>query len=224
MNMSRQLLTGIALSTLLLAGCTSQVTQQDQFSGFLPNYDGLQEVTTPSGAKAMRSKAAGFNPRAYDTVVFKGLQQYPAPKPDERVNMQTLQQIQSYANSSVKNALSEHFKVVSSVGAAPKGSRVLILNAAMTGVSAANEGMQWYNVIPLSAVVSGVQVATGTRDQNTQLFIESVLIDAASGLPVAKAVRKVFGKQLDNDKEAITADDFKESIRGVASDLQAAMK
>ena len=143
MNISRQMLTAIALSTLLLAGCTSQVTQQDQFSGFLPSYDGLQEATTASGAKVMRWQATGFNPSAYDTVVFKGLQQYPAPKPDERVNLQTLQQIQSYANASVKNALSEHFNVVSSVGAAPKGSRVLILNAAMTGVSAANAGMQW---------------------------------------------------------------------------------
>ncbi|HWR79117.1 MAG TPA: DUF3313 domain-containing protein [Pseudomonas sp.] len=224
MNISRQMLTAIALSTLLLAGCTSQVTQQDQFSGFLPSYDGLQEATTASGAKVMRWQATGFNPSAYDTVVFKGLQQYPAPKPDERVNLQTLQQIQSYANASVKNALSEHFNVVSSVGAAPKGSRVLILNAAMTGVSAANEGMQWYNVIPLSAVVSGVQVATGTRDQDTQLFIEADLVDAASGLPVAKVVRKVFGKQLDNDKEAITADDFKQAINGVASDLKASMK
>lgn len=221
---SRTLIAGIALSSLLLAGCTSMVTQQNQYSGFLPNYDGLQEVTTPSGAKVMRWEAPGFNPSGYDTVVFKGLQQYPAPKPDERVNMQTLQEIQSYASTSVKNALSQHFTVVSSTQAAPKGARILILNAAMTGVSAANEGMQWYNVIPVSAVVSGVQVATGTRDQDTELFIEADLVDAASGLPVAKVVRKVFGKQLDNDKQAISADDFKEAIQSVTSDMNVLLK
>ena len=221
---SRTLIAGIALSSLLLAGCTSMVTQQNQYSGFLPNYDGLQEVTTPSGAKVMRWEAPGFNPSGYDSVVFKGLQQYPAPKPDERVNMQTLQEIQSYASTSVKNALSQHFTVVSSTQAAPKGARILILNAAMTGVSAANEGMQWYNVIPVSAVVSGVQVATGTRDQDTELFIEADLVDAASGLPVAKVVRKVFGKQLDNDKQAISADDFKEAIQSVTSDMNVLLK
>lgn len=221
---SRTLIAGIALSSLLLAGCTSMVTQQNQYSGFLPNYDGLQEVTTPSGAKVMRWEAPGFNPSGYDTVVFKGLQQYPAPKPDERVNMQTLQEIQSYASTSVKNALSQHFTVVSSTQAAPKGARILILNAAMTGVSAANEGMQWYNVIPVSAVVSGVQVATGTRDQDTELFIEADLVDAASGLPVAKVVRKVFGKQLDNDKQSISADDFKEAIQSVTSDMNVLLK
>ena len=221
---SRTLIAVIALSSLLLAGCTSMVTQQNQYSGFLPNYDGLQEVTTPSGAKVMRWEAPGFNPSGYDTVVFKGLQQYPAPKPDERVNMQTLQEIQSYASTSVKNALSQHFTVVSSTQAAPKGARILILNAAMTGVSAANEGMQWYNVIPVSAVVSGVQVATGTRDQDTELFIEADLVDAASGLPVAKVVRKVFGKQLDNDKQSISADDFKEAIQSVTSDMNVLLK
>ena len=224
MIISRHILTGLALSTLLLAGCTSQVTQQDQFSGFLPGYDGLQEVKTASGETVLGWQAPGFKPGAYDTVVFKGLQQYPAPKPDERVNLQTLQQIQSYANTSVKKALSKHFTVVSSPSAAPKGARVLILNAAMTGVSASNEGMQWYNVIPASAVISGVQVATGTRDQDTLLFIEAFMVDAATGQPVAKRVRKVFGTQLDNDKEAISADDFKASIDKVTSDLSASRK
>ena len=224
MNMPRKLLTGVALTSLLLAGCTSQVTQQSEYSGFLPNYDGLVEVTTPSGAKAMRWVADGFAPSAYNTVVFKGLQQYPAPKPNERVNAQTLQDLQTYTTTSVDNALSKKYKVVSSLQAAPAGSRTLILNAAMTGVSASNEGMKWYNVIPVSAVISGVQVATGTRDQNTELYIEADFVDAASGLPVVKVVRKVFGKTLDNDSQEITADDFKAAIKSVTDDMQALLK
>ncbi len=224
MNIPYKLLTGFALSTLLLSGCTSMVTDQSQYSGFLPNYDGLQEVTTPSGAKALRWVAGGFKPSAYNTVVFKGLQQYPAPKPDERVNAQTLQEIQSYASTSVKGALSQKYTVVSSLQAAPAGSRTLILNAAMTGVSASTEGMKWYNVIPVSAVIAGVTAATGHRDQDTELYIEADLVDAASGLPVAKVVRKVFGKQLDNDSQAITADDFKAAIKNVTDDMNAMLK
>jgi hypothetical protein len=54
MNIPRKLFVGIALSSLLLAGCVSNVTEQSQYSGFLPSYDDLQEVTTPSGQKAMR--------------------------------------------------------------------------------------------------------------------------------------------------------------------------
>jgi hypothetical protein len=220
----RTLFASIALGSLLLTGCVSKVTDQSQFSGFLPNYDGLQEVTTPSGAKALRWIAPGFKPSAYNTVVFKGLQQYPEPKPGERVNMQTLQSIQTFATTSVDNALSQKYQVVSSMNEVPAGSRTLILNAAMTGVSANNEGMQWYEVLPIAAVLGGVQAATGHRDQNTELYIEADFVDAASGLPVAKVVRKVFGKTLENDSQAISADDFKQAIKGVTDDMNAMLK
>ena len=131
MNMSRKLLLGTALSGLLLSGCVSKVTEQSQYSGFLPNYDGLQEVTTPSGQKAMRWIAPGFQPSAYDTVVFKQLDLYPAPKPTERVNLQTLQELQSYTSTAVKSALAQNYQVVSSTQSAANGARVLILRAAI---------------------------------------------------------------------------------------------
>jgi len=224
MNVSRKLFLSAALSSLVLAGCTSQVTEKSQYSGFLPNYDGLVEVTTPSGGTAMRWVASGFNPSAYNTIAFNKLEMYPAPKPDERVNMETLQQIQQYTTTSVKNALSHKYTVVSSAAAAPAGSRTLVMHAAMTGVSASTEGMKWYNVIPVSAVIAGVTAATGHRDQDTELFIEADLVDEASGKPVAKVVRKVFGKTLDNDKQAISAEDFNDAINKLTQDMQTLLK
>lgn len=224
MNMPRKLFVGVALSSLLLAGCVSKVTEQSQYSGFLPDYNGLQEVTTPSGEKAMRWIAPGFAPSAYNTVVFKQLELYPAPKPNERVNMQTLQSLQGYTTTSVKNTLAQKYTVVPSLSAAPAGARTLIMHAAITGVSASNEGMKWYEVVPVAAVVAGVSAATGHRDQNTELYIEADFVDAASGLPVVKVVRKVFGKTLENDSQAITADDFKAAIKGVTDDMSLLMK
>ncbi len=221
MNLPRPLLLGITLSAALLSGCVSQVTEKAQYSGFLPSYDGLQEVTTPSGEKALRWVAPGFNPSAYSTVVFNQLELYPAPKPNERVSEATLQSLQTFASNSVKTTLAKKYKVVSSKQAAPAGAQVLILHAAITGVSASNEGMKWYEVVPVAAVVGAASAATGHRDQNTELYIEADLVDASSGLPVAKAVRKVFGKTLDNDKVAISADDFKEAIQHVTSDMAA---
>jgi len=224
MNMPRKLFVGVALSSLLLAGCVSKVTEQSQYSGFLPDYNGLQEVTTPSGEKAMRWMAPGFAPSAYNTVVFKQLELYPAPKPTERVNMQTLQALQAYTTTSVKNTLSQKYTVVPSLPEAPAGSRTLIMHAAITGVSASNEGMKWYEVVPVAAVVGAASAATGHRDQNTELYIEADFVDAASGLPVVKVVRKVFGKTLENDSQAITADDFKAAIKGVTDDMSLLMK
>ena len=64
MTLSRKLFIGVALTSLLLSGCTSKVTERQQYSGFLPNYNNLEEVTTTSGEKAMRWVSPSWNPNA----------------------------------------------------------------------------------------------------------------------------------------------------------------
>lgn len=221
MNVSRKLFIGAALAGLLLGGCTSKVTERDQYSGFLPNYNNLQEVTTTSGEKAMRWVSPSWNANAYDTVVFNKLELYPAPKPNERVNQQTLDELQNYMTSKAKGVLGQKYRVVSNASTAPAGSRPLILRAAITGVSASNEGMKWYEVVPIAAVVGATQAATGHRDQDTNLFIEAEFIDAKTNQTVAKVVRKVFGSQLSNKSQKITTKDFKAAIDKLNADLWA---
>jgi hypothetical protein len=224
MNLSRKLFIGAALASLLLGGCTSKVTEREQYSGFLSNYNNLEEVTTTSGEKAMRWVSPSWNPNAYDTVAFNKLELYPAPKPTERVNQQTLDELQSYMTSKAKGVLGQKYRVVSSAKSAPAGSKPLILRAAITGVSASNEGMKWYEVVPIAAVVGATQAATGHRDQDTNLFIEAEFIDARTNQTVAKVVRKVFGSQLSNESQKITTKDFKVAIDKLTSDLQAFIK
>lgn len=219
MNLSRNLLVGASLAVLLLSGCTSKVTERNEYSGFLPNYNNLSEVTTNSGEKAMRWVIPSWNPNAYDTVVFNRLELYPAPKPNERVNRQTLDELQSYMTSKAKVTLGQKYRVVGSTP--PAGSKALILRAAITGVSASNEGMKWYEVVPIAAVVGATQAATGYRDQDTNLFIEAEFIDAKTNQTVAKVVRKVFGTQLSNESEKISTQDFKVAIDKLNADLAA---
>jgi hypothetical protein len=221
MNLSRKLLVGVALTGLLLGGCTSKVTDKAQYSGYLSNYDNLQEVTTPSGGTAMRWVSPSWNPEAYNTVAFNRLEMYPAPKPNERVNQQTLNDIQNYMTNKAKTTLGQKYRVVNSASAAPAGSKTLIMRSAITGVSASNEGMKWYEVVPIAAVVGATQAATGHRDQDTELFIEAEFIDAKTNQTVAKVVRKVFGEQLSNESQKITAKDFKAAIDKLGTDFQA---
>ncbi|WP_347927057.1 DUF3313 domain-containing protein [Pseudomonas helvetica] len=224
MDLSRNLLIGVALTGLLLGGCTSKVTQKEQYSGFLPNYSNLQEVTTPSGEKAMRWVTPSWNPNAYNTVAFKQLELYPAPKPNERVNRQTLDQLQTYMTDSAKSTLSQKYRVVPNVQSAPAGSRVLIVRAAITGVTASNEGMKWYEVVPVAAAIGATQAATGHRDQDTELYIEAEMVDASNGQTVAKVARKVFGEQLENTSQQVTANDFKAALKKLTSDMQAFLR
>ncbi|MET0778037.1 MAG: DUF3313 domain-containing protein [Pseudomonas mandelii] len=221
MNLSRKLFISVALTSLLLGGCTSKVTEKDQYSGFLTDYNNLQQVTTTSGETAMRWVSPSWNPNAYDTVVFNKLELYPAPKPTERVNRQTLDELQSYMTSKAKGVLGQKYRVVSSEQSAPAGSKKLIMRAAITGVNAENEGMKWYEVVPVAAVVGGVAAASGHRDQDTTLFIEAEFKDARTNETVAKVVRKVFGSTLSNASQEITAKDFKVAIDKLTSDLQA---
>jgi 20S proteasome alpha/beta subunit len=157
-------------------------------------------------------------------VVFNKLELYPAPKPDERVNQQTLTDIQNYMTSKAKASLGQKYRVVSNTSSAPAGSRPLIMRAAITGVNAENEGMKWYEVVPIAAVVGATQAATGHRDQDTTLFIEAEFIDAKSNQTVAKVVRKVFGTALENESQKITAKDFKAAIDKLGTDFQAFLK
>jgi hypothetical protein len=222
MNPSRKLLVGAALAALMLGGCTSKVTEREQYSGFLPNYNNLQEVETPSGGTAMRWVSPSWNPNAYDTVVFNKLELYPAPKPDERVNQQTLSEIQNYMSSKAKATLGQKYRVVPTTATA--GSKPLIMRAAITGVSAETEGMKWYEVVPVAAVVGSVTAVSGHRDQDTTLFLEAEFIDAKTNQTVAKVVRKVFGSTLENSSEKITAKDFKVAIDKLGTDFQAFIK
>jgi len=212
-------LVGVIFSSLLLGACTSQVTEKEQYSGFLPDYSKLKEATSPSGHPVMRWIDPSFQPRTYSTVVFDSLLFYPAPKPDERVNRKTLQDLQQYASDSARETIALRYKVVPNRQSIPAGQRAMQMRAAITGVSASNEGMKWYEVVPIAAVVGATGAVAGYRDQNTELYIEAAINDAATGKPLAYAVRKVFGKTLENNKEEITADDFKQAIKEVNSDL-----
>lgn len=223
MSTIRKLFVGVALTSLLLGGCTSKITEKEQYSGFLSNYNNLQEVSTPSGEKAMRWVTPSWSPNAYNTVAFTQLDLYPAPKPNERVNRQTLDQLQNYMTDNAKSVLSQKYRVVPNVQSTPAGSRVLVVRAAITGVTASNEGMKWYEVVPIAAAVGATQAATGHRDQDTEMFIEAEMIDASNGQTVAKVVRKVMGQQLKNASQPVTANDFKAAINKLNSDMQAFM-
>ncbi|MBD8472904.1 DUF3313 domain-containing protein [Pseudomonas sp. CFBP 8770] len=224
MNRSHQWMSGLALSTLLLVGCVSKVTEKEQYSGYLDRYDVLKPAVSASGAPTLRWVSSTFNPSAYDTAIFDELVLYPAPKATDRVNVQTLEQLRSTASQGAMSALSKRYRVVDSSRQVPAGGRALILRAAITGVSASNEGMKWYEVIPVAAVVGTVSAASGHRDQNSELYLEAALLDAQTNEPLARVVRKVFGKQLNNASTQITASDFDQAIKDLTNDLGAFIK
>lgn len=138
---------------------------------------------------------------------------YPAAKPTARVSQQTLDQIRSYTDTRLKAAIGERKKLVTQ-----PGPHTLIVRSAITGVTAENEGVQFYEVVPVAAVIASTMAATGHRTQNSALFLEIEARDAQTGKPLIKVVRKAFGKPLNNSSAPITYGDVKSAIDDTVSD------
>ncbi|WP_237884385.1 DUF3313 domain-containing protein [Pseudomonas sp. PGPR40] len=213
----------IGLSCLLLGGCVSRTTDKEQYSGYLDRYDVLESTLSPSGAPTLRWVSPAFRSKNYDMVIFDPLILYPAPKANDRVDMQTFERLRRAADTRAYEVLSKRYRVIGSQDPIPFASRYLVLHTAITGVSASNEEMRWYELIPVAAVIGGVNVAIGQRDQNSELYVEALLVNAANE-PMIRVARKVLGKTLDNNKIPITADDFTEAIETLVADMGELLK
>lgn len=214
-NCSIQTTIAAIAACLALTGCASKVAETTQYSGFLQDYSQLKVSKSASGHKVLRWTAPGFTETDYRGVYFSPLTYYPAASPNTRVSQETLEKIKQYASEQLKAALVERTTVLPS----PSGSRVLIARGAITAVTAENEDLQFYEVVPVAAVIASTMAASGHRTQNTTLFLEFQLVDQDTGQTVLAVVRKGYGKSVSNSNTPITADEVKKAIDDMIEDI-----
>lgn len=207
----------VCIASLALMGCSSKVTQPDEYSGFLGDYSRLKEEKSPSGAAVMRWVDPKIDLSKYTSVYIEPTQLYPKPQPTEKIPAGTLSGITSYYDQALKREASKTLPLATS-----PGPGTLVMRAAITAVSSKTEGLKPYEVIPIALVAAAVSTASGIRDQETTLGTEAVFIDGESHAVVAQVVRKGTGKPLSNDSQVMKPDDVKGVIDGWASDLNKA--
>lgn len=209
---------GVSVLTLALlaAGCTSHVADKKQFSGFLGDYSQLQTAQSPSGKPTLRWISPDYHGADYRNVVYTPVVYYPAAHPTPRISQQTLDGIRQYTDQRLKAAIATHKTLV-----VQKGPHTLVVRSAITAVTAEDEGIQFYEVVPVAAVVASTMAATGHRTQNSALFLEVEATDAQTGKPLIKVVRKAFGKNLPNNSTPITLDDLRPGIEEMVRDTVA---
>jgi hypothetical protein len=200
---------------LLLAGCASQTTQPSQYSGFLADYSQLKPATSASGVPVLRWVSPDYKAANYSSVYVEKPVFYPAPKPSEQVSQATLDQITGYLQQAIQRELSQRMKVVDT-----PTSDSLVLRSAITGVSTSAEGLKFYEVIPIALVAAAASTAAGTRDRNTDIYVELEAVDASNSQPLVRVVRKGHGLQLENDSTQLTLDDLKPVLNTWAQDAR----
>ena len=203
----------LAVSVLMLNGCTSHVADKQQYSGFLGDYSQLQPTESASGQPTLRWISPDYQSSQYKDVLYTPLVYYPAAHPTARISQQTLDEVLSYTDIQLKGAIATRRPL--SNQATP---HTLKVRAAITAVSAENEGVQFYEVVPVAAVVASTMAASGHRTQNSELFLEIEASDAVTGKPLIRVVRKAFGKTVSNSTTPITFEDLKPGINIMVRD------
>ncbi len=202
--MTKRLIAGFALSTVvLMAGCSSSTTQPEQYSGFLSDYSILKPATSASGAPVLRWTKPGLDLNQYSSVLVEKPQFYPAPKPNEQISQKALNDISNYLQQAMQRELAGRLRIVNQADA-----DTLVLRSAITAVDTSAKGLQFYEVIPIALAVAAATAAAGTRDEDTTIFVEMQALDGATGKPVAEVVRKGTGLRLENDSTQLTVKDL----------------
>ncbi|AXP03499.1 MULTISPECIES: DUF3313 domain-containing protein [Pseudomonas] len=204
----------VCIASLALAGCSSKVTQPDEYSGFLGDYSRLKEEKSPSGAEVMRWVDPKIDPGKYTHLYIEPTQLYPKPQPTVKIPAATLYGITAYYDQALKREAGKSLPLATS-----PGPGVLVMRAAITAVGSKTEGLKPYEVIPIALVAAAVSTASGIRDQETTLGTEAVFIDGGNNAVVAQVVRKGTGKPLSNESQVMKPEDVKGVIDGWASDL-----
>lgn len=200
---------------LLLTGCASKVTQPSQYSGYLADYSQLQPATSASGAPVMRWVSPDYNATKYRSVYVEKPVFYPKPTPSAEVSQATLDQITDYLHQAMRRELAGRMTVVDQ-----PDSDSLVMRSAITAVSTSAEGLKFYEVIPIALVVAAASTAAGTRDRNTEIYVELEALDASNSKPMVRVVRKGHGLQLENSSAQLNLNDIRPALDVWAKDAR----
>lgn len=191
------------ISTFLvlnLAGCASTQEEIDtatEFSGYLGDYSQLKE--TDDGRYLWISEK--LEKGKYKKILLETVSIYPHDLLKDNENAALVQQTAKELDKAFAASISKEFEIVSK-----PGPDVLILRSALTENETDTQGMTGWEVIPIAAIVGGVQAATGTRSRIVQIVFEVEALDSTTNQTVAAMVRKGTAEQ--DDREKLTQEDF----------------
>ena len=141
----------------------------------------------------LRWVSADYKASNYGSVYIEKPVFYPAPTPSAQVSQATLDQVANYLHQSMRRELQSRMTVVDQ----PNADSLVL-------VSVSTEGLKPYEVIPIALVLAAANTAAGTRDKNTEIYVELEALDGRTSQPMVRVVRKGHGLELENDSEQLS--------------------
>lgn len=181
------------VAAILLAGCASNsnMPNQMEYSGYLPNYSDLTQTTGPDGETFLRYINPKLNPANYSAIIVDPVVFYPKAEPTAQVSQATLDQIRGYGTTCLRQAIASRVRVVD----AP-GPGVVKLQVALTGVATTAAGLKPYQYVPQAFVISMAINAVEGAPQQSKLLVEALGTDSVSGEVLSKVIRTHTGERL----------------------------
>lgn len=187
---------GIGMAMLALAGCASKPPKESGFLG--SEYSKMHESDAPGGGTRLSYLNPRFTPSNYNAVIVEPVVYYPEPQPTDNVSMQTLEQIRSYADQSLRQKLAQQVRVVDRPG--PGVARIRV---AITAVGSETQPLAVYQYIPIALVVTGAKAAIeGGRPQDANIAIETSVTDSTTNETLYAAVRGGTGKEISKESSS----------------------
>lgn len=187
--------------TVMLCACGSQPERpdKDKFSGYFAGvyYEKLTRVDMLSGQVVYRYIAPEFKASNYHSVLIDPVITYPKPKPADQVNESKLKTLENKMTKLISSSFGQVVSLAQSTG----------------------EG-----VARMETVISSVSYATGARDQEVDLYLESKFTDSLTDEVLALAVRQIPGEDLEDASSSLEAQKLSEGLEKAGTDFVTELK
>ena len=198
----------VIAATLLMSGCANR-GMQDQNSGFLKNYDGLEENDKLNGTKVLVTPGTDFT--KYENIYVEDVQIKSAiPKdkwtPEQKV---LFEKISTYLTNGYKDALRDGtgYRLVED----KKTPKTIIFEGAISAVEVHFDDMEWYQFTPITLGMTLAARATYV-DGAVRILGEARMTDAETGKVLLRAMRLQKGEEVKSDADKLVFKDLKPGL------------
>ena len=193
---------------LLMMGCANR-DMQAKNSGFLKNYDKLQDHEQLETTRIHIAPGADFT--AYENIYVEQVQVISAiPEKDWTPEQKILfEKISTYLTNGYKKSMLEGtgYRLVED----KKTPKTIVFEGAISAVEVHFDDMQWYQFTPITLGVTAV--ARGTYiDASVRILGEGRFTDAKTGKVLLRAMSLQKGEEVGTDADRLVFKDLKPGL------------